>query len=142
MKPLVLGSSHLRDSTACPFVLLQIGNIKVGDYLFAVGGVDTRWAKHDEVVNLVRKSGNHLKLRLITPMNPEITEGQRPPSAPSTPGTPMRMVSPSQSVSAVSSKSNKSRLSAPWIFNKKGSKDKEDKDTKSMESDDGEIFLH
>ena len=120
--------------------LFQIGNIKVGDYLVAVGNTDTRWAKHDEVVNLVRKSGNHLVLKLITPMNPDMLDGSRPPSAPNTPGTPMRMVSPSQSVSAVSSKSNKSRLSAPWIFAKKGSRDKED--NRSRESDDGEMFLH
>ena len=75
-------------------------------------------------------------------MNPDIIESSQPPSAPSTPGTPMRMVSPSQSMSGVSSKSSKSRLSAPWIFTKKGSKDKEEKDNRSKESDDGEIFLH
>lgn len=107
-----------------------------------MGDTDTRWARHDEVVNLVRKSGSHLVLKLITPMNPEVLDGPRPTSAPSTPGTPMRMVSPSQSVSGVSSKSNKSRLSAPWIFAKKGSKDKEERDNKSRESEDSEIFLH
>ena len=75
-------------------------------------------------------------------MNPDMLEGPRPLSAPNTPGMPMRMVSPSQSVSAVSSKSNKSRLSAPWIFAKKGSKDKEEKDNRSRDSDDSEMFLH
>lgn len=138
----VRGDSPVRVADIEPGSVAEIGNIKVGDYLFAVGDTDTRWAKHDEVVNLVRKSGSHLILRLITPMNQDSLDSSRPPSAPSTPGTPMRMVSPSQSVSGVSSKSNKSRLSAPWIFAKKGSKDKEEKDNKSRESDDSELFLH
>lgn len=50
-----------------------------------------------------------------------------PSSAPSTPRTPMRMVSPGASLSGASNKSNKSRLSAPWIFAKKSSKDKDDR---------------
>jgi len=38
----------------------------------------------------------------------------------------LRMQSPGHSLSGASSKSSKSRLSAPWIFAKKGSKDKDD----------------
>ena len=110
--------------TFCIFDL-QYGNINVGDFVVAVGGCDTKWAKHDEVVNLVRKAGSHLVLKLITPMNQDCLEAG-PASAPSTPRTPMRMVPSSSSLSASSNKSNKSRLSAPWIFAKKGSKDKDD----------------
>lgn len=104
---------------------MQSSNINVGDYIVAVGDSDTKWAKHDEVVNFVRKSGSHLVLRLITPMNQDCLE-PGPASVPSTPRTPMRMVNSTNSLSASSNKSNKSRLSAPWIFAKKGSKDKDD----------------
>lgn len=107
-------------------VFIQNGNINVGDYIVAVGDMDTKRAKHDEVVSLVRKSGSSLKLKLITPMQQDNLEVPGPASTPSTPKTPMRMQSPGHSLSGASSKSSKSRLSTPWIFAKKGSKDKDD----------------
>ena len=106
--------------------LFQTSNINVGDYIVAVGDTVTKRAKHDEVVNLVRKAGATLKLRLITPMNDDGLDAPGPASTPSTPKTPLRMQSPGHSLSGASSKSSKSRLSAPWIFAKKGSKDKDD----------------
>lgn len=106
--------------------MLQRYNIKVGDYIVAVGDVDTKRAKHDEVVCLVRKCGANLRLKLITPLNDENPENAGPASTPSTPKQPLKMQSPGHSLSGQSSKSSKSRLSAPWIFAKKGSKDKDD----------------
>jgi len=110
--------------------MFQHANINVGDFLVAVGDVDTKRAKHDEVVTLVRKSGTHLVLRLITPMNQDCYDAGGVASVPSTPKTPMKMAaSPGHSLSGASSKSGKStgsRLSAPWIFAKRGNKDKEE----------------
>lgn len=123
----VRGDCPVKIADLEPLSVAEEANINIGDYIVAVGDSDTKWAKHDEVVNLVRKSGIHLVLRLITPMNQDCLE-PGPASAPSTPRTPMRMAtSAASSLSAASSKSNKSRLSAPWIFAKKGSKDKDDK---------------
>ncbi|XP_045191422.1 rhophilin-2-B-like [Mercenaria mercenaria] len=121
----VRGDCPVKVADIEPGSVAERGNINVGDYIVAVGGSDTKWAKHDEVVNLVRKSGSQLVLRLITPMNQDCLEPS-PASAPSTPRTPMRMVISSSSLSASSNKSSKSRLSAPWIFAKKGSKDKDE----------------
>lgn len=108
--------------------------------MVAVGETDTKWAKHEEVVTLVRQCGNHLVLRLVTPSTPLDQDPSR--SAPGTPNTPLRMQSPRESISTQSNKSNRSRLSAPWIFMRKGSKEKQDKPEKSKEMEDGEAFLH
>ena len=108
--------------------------MKVGDFVVAVSGKDTKWAKHEEVVNLVRQCGHSLELRLITPL--EIPESSRGSSSPCTPRTPMNMKGDSLS----SHKSNRSRLSAPWIFMRKGSKEKTDKPEKRKELEEGETF--
>lgn len=108
----------------------------------AVGDTDTKWAKHEEVVTLVRQCGNHLVLKLVTPSISTDQDTSRSGSSPGTPNTPLRMQSPRESVSTQSNKSNRSRLSAPWIFMRKGSKEKQDKPEKSKEMEDGEAFLH
>ena len=41
--------------------------MRVGDFIYAVGKVDTRWSKHEDVVAIIRDSGDILKLKLITP---------------------------------------------------------------------------
>lgn len=108
--------------------------------MVAVGEKDTKWAKHEEVVALVRQCGNHLELKLVTPNLSQDHDTSR--SAPGTPNTPLRMQSPPESISTQSNKSNRSRLSAPWTFMRKGSKEKQDKPEKSKEMEDGEAFLH
>ena len=42
--------------------------MKVGDFVVGVATADTKWAKHEEVVQLVRQAGSELRLTLITPM--------------------------------------------------------------------------
>ncbi|KAJ8307764.1 hypothetical protein KUTeg_014685 [Tegillarca granosa] len=113
--------------------------LKVGDFVVAVGGKDTKWSKHEEVVKMVRQYGNHIELKVITPLN--VLETTRRSSASSSPGTPAKMQSPRDSVSSHSVKSNRSRLSAPWIFMRKGSREKPDKIERSKEVEDGDIFL-
>lgn len=115
----------------------EAGRLKVGDFVVAVCGRDTKWAKHEEVVNYVRQCGNSLELRLTTPL--EVPDSSRGSSSPCTPRSPMNMKG--DSLSSHSIKSNRSRLSAPWIFMRKGSKEKSDRPEKSKELEDGEIFL-
>ena len=40
-----------------------------GDYVVAINEEDVKWSPHDEVVSLIKSSGNHLKLKLVTPMD-------------------------------------------------------------------------
>lgn len=128
---------RFRLRTTVDIYLLQAGKLKVGDFVVAVCGKDTKWAKHEEVVNMVRKCGHSLELRLITPL--EVPDTSRSSSSPCTPRSPIKMQG--ESLSSHSSKSNRSRLSAPWIFMRKGSKEKTDKPEKSKELEDGDIFL-
>lgn len=37
--------------------------------IVGIGGVDTRWMGHEDVVALVRTTGDSLALRLVTPMD-------------------------------------------------------------------------
>lgn len=54
---------------AWPLILfLQRSGIRVGDFVVGVATVDTKWARHEEVVQLVRQAGTELRLVLITPM--------------------------------------------------------------------------
>ena len=43
--------------------------MKDGDYIVAINEEDVKWSPHDQVVNLIKRSGNTLKLRLITPLD-------------------------------------------------------------------------
>ncbi|KAK3085289.1 hypothetical protein FSP39_001133 [Pinctada imbricata] len=119
----------------------ETSKLKVGDFVVAVGDKDTKWAKHEEVVSLVRQCGNHLELKLVTPDTPLGSETPRSASGRSTPATPRRMQSPRESISTQSNKSNRSRLSAPWIFMRKGSKEKQDKPEKSKEFEDHDVLF-
>lgn len=136
----VRGDAPVRVAEMEPGSVAEIGKLKVGDLVVAVGEKDTKWAKHGEVVALVRQCGNHLELKLVTPNLSQDHDTSR--SAPGTPNTPLRMQSPRESISTQSNKSNRSRLSAPWTFMRKGSKEKQDKPEKSKEMEDGEAFLH
>ncbi len=40
--------------------------------IVGIGGVDTRWMGHEEVVALVRTTGNSLALRIVTPMDNKV----------------------------------------------------------------------
>lgn len=42
--------------------------MKDGDYIVSINEEDVKWAPHDQVVSLIKRSGNALKLRLITPL--------------------------------------------------------------------------
>jgi hypothetical protein len=40
-----------------------------GDYVVTINEEDVKWSPHDEVVSLIKSSGNNLKLKLVTPMD-------------------------------------------------------------------------
>jgi hypothetical protein len=52
--------------------------MKGGDFVVGVTEADTKWAKHEEVVQLVRQAGSELRLILITPMEINLPETNRP----------------------------------------------------------------
>ena len=43
--------------------------MKDGDYIVGINDEDVKWSPHDQVVNLIKRSGNCLKLRLVTPLD-------------------------------------------------------------------------
>ena len=50
-------------------VNLQIGGMREGDFIIAIGDKDVKWSSHEEVVRLIHACGDSLTLRLATPMD-------------------------------------------------------------------------
>jgi C-terminal processing protease CtpA/Prc len=48
--------------------------MKDGDYIVGINEQDVKWSPHDQVVALIKKSGNALKLKLVTPMDKTIAK--------------------------------------------------------------------
>ncbi|BFZ19639.1 hypothetical protein BsWGS_22678 [Bradybaena similaris] len=95
--------------------------IKVKDYIVGIGSVDTKWAKHEQVVKLVRQANLTLKLVLITPIpKPEPTSG-RPFATVNLPTSPVRVEPQSQSAATERERKTTNRISAPWLFVRKSS---------------------
>eukprot|EP00096_Caligus_rogercresseyi_P013579 TRINITY_DN6208_c0_g1_i1.p1 TRINITY_DN6208_c0_g1~~TRINITY_DN6208_c0_g1_i1.p1 ORF type:complete len:146 (+),score=43.70 TRINITY_DN6208_c0_g1_i1:112-549(+) len=51
-----------------------MGGMKESDYIVGINDQDVKWAPHDEVVTLIKASGNTLKLKLVTPMDKNYTK--------------------------------------------------------------------
>lgn len=49
--------------------LADIGGMREGDYLVAIGDQDVKWASHAEVVKHIKAAQNTLKIRLVTPLD-------------------------------------------------------------------------
>ena len=47
----------------------QIGGMREGDYLVAIGDNDVKWSSHADVVKEIKSAENTLRLRLVTPMD-------------------------------------------------------------------------
>lgn len=115
--------------------------MKVGDFVVGVATADTKWAKHEEVVQLVRQAGSELRLTLVTPMDinlPDATATRGPFNTISLPTSSMNGKLRSRRDSASSDRSNRSRLSAPWIFRRTSSRDKADRVKTGSEDTDTE----
>lgn len=46
-----------------------MSGMKDGDYIVSINEQEVKWSPHDEVVSLIKRSGNALKLRLVTPLD-------------------------------------------------------------------------
>ena len=53
----------------CKCVNPQIGGMREGDYLVAIGDRDVKWSSHADVVKEIKTAENTLRLRLVTPMD-------------------------------------------------------------------------
>merc|ERR1719414_311656 len=49
--------------------LADIGGMREGDYLVAIGDNDVKWSSHADVVKEIKTAENTLRLRLVTPMD-------------------------------------------------------------------------
>lgn len=52
-----------------PFYWLQLGGMKEGDFIVGIGDKDVKWASHEQVVRLIKQSGDFINLKLVTPMD-------------------------------------------------------------------------
>ncbi|XP_059171100.1 rhophilin-2-B-like [Physella acuta] len=95
--------------------------MKVKDYIVAIGEVDTKWAKHDEVVTLVRHANLSLTLTLVTPVPKTETLTQRPFSTISLPASPLKTQHQNHNAATERERKAQSRISAPWMFVRRNS---------------------
>lgn len=49
--------------------LAEHGSIKEGDYIVSIEDKDVKWAYHEEVVLLIKKCGDTLNMKIVTPMD-------------------------------------------------------------------------
>ena len=48
---------------------LQASGMKEGDFIVSIAEEDVKWAPHEEVVALIKSSGNNLNLKIVTPID-------------------------------------------------------------------------
>ncbi|KRT86154.1 PDZ domain-containing protein [Oryctes borbonicus] len=52
-----------------PNSLADYGGVKEGDFIVAIGDKDVKWSCHEDVVSLIKKSGDTLNMKLVTSMD-------------------------------------------------------------------------
>jgi C-terminal processing protease CtpA/Prc len=50
-------------------VIFQASGMKEGDFIVGIAEEDVKWSPHEEVVALIKTSGNNLNLRIVTPVD-------------------------------------------------------------------------
>ena len=70
--------------TKVPSYLLQKAGMLTGDFVIGVDGVDVKWSKHEEVVELVKASGSKIQIRVITPIDEDFLHGKSKSTSDST----------------------------------------------------------
>ncbi|XP_044742961.1 rhophilin-2 isoform X2 [Chrysoperla carnea] len=60
--------------------LADFGGVKEGDFIVGIGEKDVKWSSHEEVVKLIKKSGDNLTLKLVTPMDRNYLKPNKTPS--------------------------------------------------------------
>lgn len=53
------------------FFFFQLAGVKEGDFIVAIEDKSVKWASHDEVVSLIKYTGDLLSLKLVTPLDRE-----------------------------------------------------------------------
>ncbi|KAH9362292.1 hypothetical protein HPB48_002270 [Haemaphysalis longicornis] len=102
--------------------LAELAGVKEGDFIVAIGELDTKWSTHEEVVQLIRKAGDELTLRVITPMDRSYLRQSPASSTTSSSGVSSsgssRVQSPNGSIASNKSKDSHKRLT--WNFFRRG----------------------
>ncbi|CAN7992173.1 unnamed protein product [Ixodes hexagonus] len=102
--------------------LAELAGVKEGDFIVAIGDLDTKWSTHEEVVQLIRKAGDELTLRVITPMDRSYLRQSPASSTTSSSGVSSsgssRVQSPNGSIASNKSKDSHKRLT--WNFFRRG----------------------
>ncbi|XP_031775353.1 rhophilin-2 isoform X3 [Apis florea] len=49
--------------------LADLGGMKEGDFIVGIGDKDVKWSSHEQVVRLIKQSGDFINLKLVTPMD-------------------------------------------------------------------------
>ena len=49
--------------------IFQASGMKEGDFIVGIAEEDVKWSPHEEVVALIKSSGNNLNLRIVTPVD-------------------------------------------------------------------------
>lgn len=93
--------------------------MRENDFIVAIGDVDTKWMGHEEVVRLIRESGDKLSLKVVTPTDHDYL---RSPNSSST-GSPNTSTTSTLSSGRVNLRSSSSnpfakdrRRRATWNF--------------------------
>ena len=60
----------------------QVAGIRVGDFIVAVGDVDVKWSRHDQVVAMIRRSGIAIRLGVVTPIDRNFIDPDAAPAYP------------------------------------------------------------
>lgn len=120
----IRGDAPVRVNKVEPDTNAEKSGIKKGDLIVAIGEKDTKWSLHEELVQLVRDSGDHLTIKLATPMDDDIASVTD--SSSSRRASTGASLSPSYTNNSISTKDSKNskskkRLSAPWVFMRKNS---------------------
>ena len=57
--------------------LADIGGMREGDYLVAIGEQDVKWSSHAHVVKTIKDSANKLKIQLVSPLDKSLIKTER-----------------------------------------------------------------
>ncbi|XP_076260379.1 GTP-Rho-binding protein rhophilin isoform X1 [Rhynchophorus ferrugineus] len=101
----VRGDAPVNIAVVEPGSLAEFAGVKEGDFIVSIADLDVKWASHDEVVTLIKSSGDSINLKLVTPMDRNYLKT----------GKPIQQVkgSLSTNTSSSSSSSSSSCMSSP-----------------------------
>ncbi|GAB6027157.1 hypothetical protein CHUAL_013914 [Chamberlinius hualienensis] len=126
----IRGDSPVIVATVDPGSLAEAMGVKEGDFIVTVGEKDTKWMKHEQVLNLIKSSCDTLQMKLVTPtdrnyLRPLVDVAKLPSPCSIRMLKSDYMVSPTGSLSSTKSKDSQKKLT--WNpFRRVASKEKQD----------------